>query len=372
MSCLCCCEDKAENEAPGKSIANCFNCCGGKDVAETEMAVVNNPVNDAPGTSRQGAQTVIIRPIQAPQIPVGELEDITGNFGPSSLIAEGHHGMIHFGVLSTGESAAIKKLYPTNQTREEFLAQVSMVSNVKHPNFLQLLGYFVDERSRILAYEFAPNGSLHDILHGKKGVRGAQPGPVLTWEQRIKIAFEAAKGLEHLHKKADPNIIHRNITSCNILIFDDYEAKIADIDLSNQDPSTVARLNSSTLLGDKIGYFAPEYTMSGIMNTRCDVYSFGVVLLELLTGKRAVDSTLPRGQQNLVSWASPNLGHDRVVLVVDERLENDYRPNGVAKLAAIAALCVQFDATIRPSMTIIMNSLERLLRRSRRPAAQTP
>jgi pto-interacting protein 1 len=135
-----------------------------------------------------------------------------------------------------------------------------MVSRLKHENVVELLGYCLDGATRVLAYEFATMGSLHDMLHGRKGVKGAQPGPVLSWVQRVKIAVGAAKGLEYLHEKAQPHIIHRDIKSSNVLLFDDDVAKIADFDLSNQAPDMAARLHSTRVLGT-FGYHAPEYVL---------------------------------------------------------------------------------------------------------------
>lgn len=217
----------------------------------------NEGSHNASGNAPKGGQAVKVQPIEVPLIPVEELKEITDNFGTNALIGEGSYGRVYYGVLKSGEHAAIKKLDASKQPDEEYLAQVSMVSRLKHDNFVQLLGYCVDGNSRVLAYEFASNGSLHDILHGRKGVKGAQPGPVLTWAQRVKIAVGAARGLEYLHEKADPHIIHRDIKSSNVLIFDDDVAKIADFDLSNQAPDMAARLHSTRVLGT-FGYHAPE------------------------------------------------------------------------------------------------------------------
>ncbi|CAI9774248.1 unnamed protein product [Fraxinus pennsylvanica] len=264
----------------------------------------------------------------------------------------------------------LRKLDASKQPDDEFLAQVSMVSRLKHENFVELLGYCVDGNQRVLAYEFASNGSLHDILHGRKGVKGAQPGPVLSWAQRVKIAVGAAKGLEYLHEKADPHIIHRDVKSSNVLIFDDDAAKIADFDLSNQAPDMAARLHSTRVLGT-FGYHAPEYAMTGQLNSKSDVYSFGVVLLELLTGRKPVDHTLPRGQQSLVTWATPKLSEDKVRQCVDGRLGREYPPKAVAKMAAVAALCVQYEADFRPNMSIVVKALQPLLNARPGPAGET-
>jgi len=246
-----------------------------------------------------------------------------------------------------------------------------MVSRLKHENVVELVGYCVDGSMRVLAYEFAPMGSLHDILHGKKGVKGAQPGPVLTWMQRVKIAIGAAKGLEYLHEKAQPPIIHRDIKSSNVLLFDDYTAKIADFDLSNQAPDMSARLHSTRVLGT-FGYHAPEYAMTGQSSQKSDVYSFGIVLLELLTGRKPVDHTLPRGQQSLVTWATPRLSEDKVKQCVDPRLKGDYPPKAVAKMAAVAALCVQYEADFRANMSIIVKALRPLLNAQTASAGGSP
>ncbi|XP_038975117.1 probable receptor-like protein kinase At2g47060 [Phoenix dactylifera] len=136
--------------------------------------------------------------------------------------------------------------------------------------------------------------------------------------------------------------------------------KIADFDLSNQAPDMAARLHSTRVLGT-FGYHAPEYAMTGQLSSKSDVYSFGVVLLELLTGRKPVDHTLPRGQQSLVTWATPRLSEDKVKQCVDARLNGAYPPKAVAKLAAVAALCVQYEADFRPNMSIVVKALQPLL-----------
>ncbi|KAJ8510564.1 hypothetical protein OPV22_000998 [Ensete ventricosum] len=300
-------------------------------------------------------------PIELPALSLEELKETTDNFGSKSLIGEGSYGRVYFAVLNNGKQVAVKKLDTSSEDNStEFLTQVSLVSRLKHENFVEILGYCVEGNMRLLGFEFATMGSLHDVLHGRKGVQGAQPGPVLDWMQRVRIAVDAAKGLEYLHEKVQPSIIHRDIRTSNVLLFEDFRAKIADFNLSNQAPDMAARLHSTRVLGT-FGYHAPEYAMTGQLTQKSDVYSFGVVLLELLTGRKPVDHTMPRGQQSLVTWATPRLSEDKVKQCIDPRLKGDYPSKGVAKLAAVSALCVQYEAEFRPNMSIVVKALSPLL-----------
>lgn len=317
---------------------------------------------------KEDVQKAAPRPIEVPALSIDELKEKTDNFGSKALIGEGSYGRVYYATLENGKAVAVKKLDVSQEpeSNSEFLAQVARVSTLKHENFVELLGYCVEGNMRVLAYDFATMGSLHDILHGRKGVQGAQPGPVLDWMQRVRIAVDAAKGLEYLHEKVQPGIIHRDIRSSNVLLFEDFRAKIADFNLSNQAPDMAARLHSTRVLGT-FGYHAPEYAMTGQLTQKSDVYSFGVVLLELLTGRKPVDHTMPRGQQSLVTWATPRLSEDKVKQCVDPRLK-DYPAKGVAKLAAVAALCVQYEAEFRPNMSIVVKALQPLLK----PPASAP
>ncbi|CAN6333830.1 unnamed protein product [Urochloa humidicola] len=220
--------------------------------------------------------------------------------------------------------------------------------------------------------------------------------------QRVKIALSAAKGLEFLHLKADPTVIHTNIKSSKILIFDDDVAKIGDIGVSrklihNRDEYYNEYYNTYEMRN--FGHEAPEYatkcfhalrflhyawkmicillimrsslfelvrcaSFTGEYSTKSDVYCFGVVLLELLTGRKPHDHTLPRGQHSLVTWATPRLSEDKVEQCIDPRLGlgGGYPAKAVAKMAAVAALCVQYEADFRPEMSIVVKALSPLLK----------
>ncbi|PWA56405.1 protein kinase Pti1 [Artemisia annua] len=350
-------------------------CCTCKIEEESYPSNDNEVVKNPPGfvdghqkgpkapPVKTEVQKAVPPPMGVPALSLEELKEKTEDFGSKALIGEGSYGRVYFATLNNGKTVAVKKLDVSTEaeSNNEFLTQVSMFSNLKNDNLIELLGYCVEGDVRVLAYEFATMGSLHDILHGRKGVQGAQPGPVLDWMQRVRIAVDAARGLEYLHEKAQPSIIHRDIRSSNVLLFEDLKAKIADFNLSNQSPDMAARLHSTRVLGT-FGYHAPEYAMTGQLTQKSDVYSFGVVLLELLTGRKPVDHTMPRGQQSLVTWATPRLSEDKVKQCVDPKLKGEYPPKAVAKLAAVAALCVQYESEFRPNMSIVVKALQPLLK----------
>ncbi|KAI3760548.1 hypothetical protein L1987_50944 [Smallanthus sonchifolius] len=364
-----------------------FSCCGGEkedsthdtNASKAKTAPPKGPTYGGGGSTRgEPRSSGVVRngapekalPIEAPKLSLDDLNKMTGNFGSRALIGDGSYCQVYYGKLSDGQEAIIKMLDAGSSPEpdSDFTNQLSVVSRLKNEYFVELLGYCLEENNRILVYEYAPMGSLHDVLHGKKGVEGATPGPLLTWAHRAKIAYGAARGLEYLHEKVQPAIVHRDIRSSNVLLFDDFQSKIADFTLSN--PSdTAAHLHSTRVLGT-FGYHAPEYAMTGQMSQKSDVYSLGVVLLELLTGRKPVDHTLPKGEQSLVTWATPRLSEDKVKQCVDPKLNDDYPPKAVAKLAAVAALCIQYEADFRPNMTIVVKALRPLV--NAKPARPEP
>jgi len=317
-------------------------------------------------------------PSVVPTISMDELKQITFNFSHYGLIGEGSSSKVFFGVLKDGHRSGIKKLNPT----KDITLEVPVVSRFKHGNVIQLLGYCVEGDNRFLAYEYASRGSLHDILHGKKNVIGAEPGPVLSWAQRVEIALSAAAGLEFLHEKAQPCIVHSCIKSSNILLFDNDVAKIGGVGVSKLPSKCISNNVLDRLDGifwdgfyysAPSGYDAPEYAtkyhsreeekyLTVGLSTKIDVYSFGVVLLELLTGRKAFDPTLPHGQQTLVTWATPRLSKDKVHQCVDKRLGGDYPHKALAKMAAIASLCLQYEAEFRPNMSLVVKALTPMVR----------
>ncbi|GBG87387.1 hypothetical protein CBR_g45444 [Chara braunii] len=297
-------------------------------------------------------------PIQATAYTLEEIRQFTNNF--ELKLGEGSYGRVFLGTLHNGRKTAVKQLDASSQSDSDLLAQISIISRLKHDNVIEMLGYCVQGSHRYLSFEYAPKGSLYDMLHGRKGVKGAQPGPPLPWMARVQIALGAAKGLEYLHGKHPDPVIHRDVKSSNIMLMEDMTCKLGDFNPSQQAPDVAPRLHSTRVLGT-FGYHAPEYAMTGQLTAKSDVYSFGVVMLELLTGRKPVDHTMPRGQQSLVTWAVPRLTEDKVKQCVDPRIKGEWELKSVSKFAQLTGLCVQYEADARPPISRVVKALTTLL-----------
>ncbi|KAL7171830.1 hypothetical protein ACSBR2_036482 [Camellia fascicularis] len=230
-----------------------------------------------------------------------------------------------------------------------------MLSLLHHTNLVNLIGYCADGDQRLLVYEFMPLGSLEDHLHDLPPDK--EP---LDWNTRMTIAAGAAKGLEYLHDKANPPVIYRDFKSSNILLDEQHHPKLSDFGLAKLGP-TGDKSHVSTRVMGTYGYCAPEYAMTGQLTVKSDVYSFGVVFLELITGRKAIDSTRPPGEQNLVAWARP-LFNDRRKFpkLADPRLQGQYPMRGLYQALAVASMCIQEQAAARPLIGDVVTALSYL------------
>lgn len=291
-----------------------------------------------------------------------ELKEATNNFELASVLGEGGFGRVYKGVLKDGTSVAIKKLSSGgHQGDREFLVEVEMLSRLHHRNLVKLLGYYSsrDSSQHLLCYELVPNGSLEAWLHGP-----LDANHTLDWETRMKIALDAARGLAYLHEDSQPCVIHRDFKASNILLENNFHAKVADFGLAKQAPEGRGNYLSTRVMGT-FGYVAPEYAMTGHLLVKSDVYSYGVVLLELLSGRKPVDMSQPSGQENLVTWSRPILrDKDRLGELVDPRLGGKYPKEDFVQVCAIAAACVAPEANQRPTMGEVVQSLKMVQRTS--------
>ncbi|KAJ8773719.1 hypothetical protein K2173_006369 [Erythroxylum novogranatense] len=292
-----------------------------------------------------------------------DLKFATRNFRPESLLGEGGFGCVFKGWIEengtapvkpgTGLTVAVKTLnHDGLQGHKEWLAEVSFLGDLVHPNLVKLIGYCIEDDQRLLVYEFMPRGSLENHLF-----RRSLP---LPWSIRMKIALGAAKGLAFLHEEAERPVIYRDFKTSNILLDADYNAKLSDFGLAKDGPEGDKTHVSTRVMGT-YGYAAPEYVMTGHLTSKSDVYSFGVVLLEMITGRRSMDKNRPNGEHNLVEWARPHLGEKRrFYRLIDPRLEGHFSIKGAQKAAQLAVHCLSRDPKARPLMSEVVEALKPL------------
>nr|XP_004300506.2 PREDICTED: probable serine/threonine-protein kinase At1g18390 isoform X3 [Fragaria vesca subsp. vesca] len=284
-----------------------------------------------------------------------ELEQATNYFDSSKELGDGGFGTVYYGKVRDGRSVAVKRLYETNYKRvEQFMNEIEILARLRHQNLVLLYGCTSrHSRELLLVYEYVPNGTLADHLHGGKAKPGALP-----WHTRINIAVETASALSYLHAS---EIIHRDVKTTNILLDNNFCVKVADFGLSRLFPTDVTHI--STAPQGTPGYVDPDYNQCYQLTTKSDVYSFGVVLVELISSLPAVDITRHRQEINLSNMAINKIQKHALDELVDPSLgyESDFRVRKMINaVAELAFRCLQNETDMRPSMMDVENELKRI------------
>ncbi|XP_010477890.1 PREDICTED: proline-rich receptor-like protein kinase PERK10 [Camelina sativa] len=285
-----------------------------------------------------------------------ELVIATNGFSDENLLGEGGFGRVYKGVLPDERVVAVKQLkIGGGQGDREFKAEVETISRVHHRNLLSMVGYCISESRRLLIYDYVSNNNLYFHLH-------AAGTPGLDWATRVKIAAGAARGLAYLHEDCHPRIIHRDIKSSNILLEDNFHALVCDFGLAKL--ALDCNTHITTRVMGTFGYMAPEYASSGKLTEKSDVFSFGVVLLELITGRKPVDTSQPLGDESLVEWARPLLNHaietEEFAALADPKLAKNYVGVEMFRMVEAAAACIRHSAAKRPRMSQIVRAFDSL------------
>ncbi|XP_062092994.1 serine/threonine-protein kinase PCRK1-like [Humulus lupulus] len=305
-----------------------------------------------------------------------ELKTATKNFSRSLMIGEGGFGGVYKGMIRiTDDSSkkievAVKQLSKRGlQGHKEWVTEVNVLGIVEHQNLVKLLGYCAedDERGiqRLLIYEYMPNRSVQDHLSSRIQVP-------LPWATRMKIAQDAARGLAYLHEGMEFQIIFRDFKSSNILLDQEWNAKLSDFGLARLGPSDGLSHVSTAVVGT-IGYAAPEYIQTGRLTSKSDVWSYGVFLYELITGRRPLDRNKPRSEQKLLEWIRPHLSDlKKFELILDPRLEGKYSLKAAKRLASVANRCLVRQPKSRPKMSEVLEILNRIMEATNMGSPQTP
>ncbi|KAL3635916.1 mitogen activated protein kinase [Castilleja foliolosa] len=292
-------------------------------------------------------------------ISIQVLRSVTNNFSEKNILGRGGFGTVYKGELHDGTKIGVKRMESgvmSEKGLEEFKSEIAVLTKVRHRHLVALLGYCLDGNERLLVYEYMPQGTLSRFLFDWK----EEEIKPLEWAKRLIIALDVARGVEYLHGLAHQSFIHRDLKPSNILLGDDMRAKVADFGLVRLAPD--GKNSVATKLAGTFGYLAPEYAVTGRVTTKIDVFSFGVILMEMITGRRALDQNLPDDQQHLVPWFRRMLiNKDTFRKAIDPTLDLDEETYAsVGTIAELAGHCTAREPYQRPDMGHAVNVLSSL------------
>ncbi|CAK9147516.1 unnamed protein product [Ilex paraguariensis] len=294
------------------------------------------------------------KPIKVQEFQYSDLEAATNGFSDQKLLGRGSHGLVYKGVLRSGRLVAVKKSsrntyktsrFSTSENPNEVENEIDILSKLHSPRLVNLVGFTNDPHERLLVVEFMSNGTLYDFLH-------SSPRPP-NWGRRIKLALQTAKGIDTLHSLVPP-VIHRDIKSANVLIDRDYNARLGDFGLALRCHVDDYRLRSTPPAGT-MGYLDPGYVTPDNLSTKTDVFSFGILLLEIISGRKAIDVGF--SPPSIVDWAIPLIRRGKLLTIYDPRIVPPKDPLVRKQLAVIAAKCVRSCKERRPTMKEVVESL---------------
>ncbi|XP_052196468.1 receptor protein kinase TMK1 [Diospyros lotus] len=293
-------------------------------------------------------------------ISIQVLKNVTNNFSEDNILGQGGFGTVYKGELHDGTKIAVKRMESgviTGKGLAEFKSEIAVLTKVRHRHLVALLGYCLDGNEKLLVYEYMPQGTLSRHLFNWVE-EGLKP---LEWTRRLAIALDVARGVEYLHGLAHQSFIHRDLKPSNILLGDDMRAKVADFGLVRLAPEGKGSIE--TRIAGTFGYLAPEYAVTGRVTTKVDVFSFGVILMELITGRKALDESQPEESMHLVTWfRRMHLNKDTFRKAIDPTVDlSEETLVSISTVAELAGHCCAREPYQRPDMGHAVNVLSSLV-----------
>ncbi|RZC44402.1 hypothetical protein C5167_037354 [Papaver somniferum] len=294
-----------------------------------------------------------------------ELKVATNNYSDKLILGRGGFGTVYLGTLADKSSVAIKKSKVIDETQiEQFINELVILAQVNHRNVVKVLGCCLETEVPLLVYEYISNGTLFQHINNKAD--GKSSSASLSWKSRLRIATESAGALAYLHSAASTPIIHRDIKSANILLDENYTAKVSDFGASRL--NTLGQTQIDTLVQGTLGYLDPEYFHTSQLTDKSDVYSFGVVLVELLTGEKPLSPDRPQEQRSLASFFIYAMERIDIFKLVEPRVANEGSREHVIAVAELARRCLYTEGEYRPTMKQVAAELESLSKQETRPS----
>ncbi|KAH9571952.1 hypothetical protein CY35_02G120500 [Sphagnum magellanicum] len=280
------------------------------------------------------------------------LKVATKDFHPSNKLGEGGFGAVFKGILPDGTNVAVKLLNKSHQGVSEFLNEIVLMTGVNHKNLVKVKGCSLRATQRLIVFEYVENKNLAQALWGQQ-IKNAL---FLDWTMRFNICVGIAHGLVHLHEYLQPHIIHRDIKGANILLDKDLNPKIGDFGLARLFPEDISHLSTAHIAGS-MAYLSLEYATLGQLSEKVDVFSYGVLLLEIMSGRKNIDLSLETNKIYLLEWACSLHEQDKLMDLIDQRLNNNVLDDEAQRVINVALLCVQTSAKRRPSMSHVLAML---------------